>query len=59
LGCSPNFTPIVFIYRRRRLLFPGFHQESLEENPINPVNPVKKKFLRLESIHSKNYQPVR
>jgi hypothetical protein len=29
-----------FIYRRRRSGFSGFHLESLEKNPDDPVNPV-------------------
>jgi hypothetical protein len=40
----------IFIYRRRRLGFPGFHQESLEKNPKNPVNPVKRSKIKIESI---------
>jgi hypothetical protein len=32
------------------LWFQGFHQESLEKDPDNPVDPVQKEKNKIESI---------
>ena len=44
--------------RRRRIEFPGFRPESLEENPNNPVNPVKRYFIKIESIPLKEQMNI-
>jgi hypothetical protein len=38
------------MYRRGRLRFSGFLQESLKKYPDNPVDPVRKLLIKIESI---------
>jgi hypothetical protein len=43
----------IIKYSPKAIGVPGFLQESLEKNPIDPVNPVQKKSLIKIRIHSK------
>jgi hypothetical protein len=40
----------MLTFRRRRIEFAGFLLESLQKNPNNPVNPVQRYFIKIESI---------